>query len=670
MTFLQSWILYAIPLTLLPIVIHLINQNRHKTVQWAATMFLLQAKRMVRGMARLRYVLILIARMLAIAGLLLALSRPMSGGWLGLAGGGPPELTVIILDRSASMELQDPQSGLSRRETALQKVSGLFRDLGSKSRTVLFDTATGRRVDLTDATSLAELAETSPTATAADLSSIVQAAAEFIATSEAGRTDVWICSDLQRSGWQPTSGRWNDVRQQLSQRQGLRMDLLLDGDDGPENFAVQVSQVQRRETEAGAELLMDIDVQQTSGVISQQARRIPLSLVINGARSTFEVEVSAGSAALSGHAMPVDREAIRGWGRLELPRDGNPQDNVWNFVYAEPPVQKTVIVSDDEASARLLRRAAAVPSERGVAAEAAVVPVSAAETIDLQTTALILGQAEVPAGEILQQLQAWVKRGGALICFPPPPPSTAAAFGLSWSGWTAPEQGERFAISGWRTDSGLLANTRSGAPLPVGQIPVFQACGIAGEPAAELAGLGNGMPLLVRAQVDSGSVWFCATLPGPQHSGFASNGIVFYVLVQRALAAGLQGQGHARQYNCGNSEPAAAADWVALDPDAAPVLSVNRPLVPGVWQLQDRLLALNRPLQDDAVERLREEELQQTLSGLTFTVIRDSAGSADSLAAEVWRAFLLLMIAALMAEALLCLPQPATVSVAARGLGK
>lgn len=83
MTFLQSWILYAIPLTLLPIVIHLINQNRHKTVQWAATMFLLQAKRMVRGMARLRYVLILIARMLAIAGLLLAApaDRCPVAGW-------------------------------------------------------------------------------------------------------------------------------------------------------------------------------------------------------------------------------------------------------------------------------------------------------------------------------------------------------------------------------------------------------------------------------------------------------------------------------------------------------------------------------------------------------------------------------------------------------------
>jgi hypothetical protein len=333
-------------------------------------------------------------------------------------------------------------------------------------------------------------------------------------------------------------------------------------------------------------------------------------------------------------------------------------------------VQKTVIVSDDEASAELLRLAAAVPAERGVVVEAGIVKSAAAETIDLQTTALILWQAELPAGQLLQQLEAWVRRGGALICFPPPAPSAATAFGLGWSGWAAPEQGERFAVSGWRTDSGLLANTRSGSPLPLGQIPVFQACRIAGEPAAELAGLGNGMPLLVRAQVESGSVWFCATLPGPQYSGLASNGIVFYIMVQRALATGLQGQGNARLYPCGALESTAAADWVPLDSDSEPVLSVNRTLVPGVWQSEDRLLALNRPLQEDDVERLRDEELQQTLSGLNFTVIRDSAGSADSLAAEVWRAFLILMIAALMAEALLCLPQPAVISVAAKGLGR
>ena len=139
MTFLQSSLLYALPLILLPIVIHLVNQNRYRTVQWAATMFLLQARRMAKGMARLKYFLILLARMLAIAGLIFAVSRPMAGGWLGVAGGGAPELSIVILDRSASMELRHPITGASRRETALQKISGMFRDLGRNTRTVVFD---------------------------------------------------------------------------------------------------------------------------------------------------------------------------------------------------------------------------------------------------------------------------------------------------------------------------------------------------------------------------------------------------------------------------------------------------------------------------------------------------------------------------------------------------
>ena len=146
----------------------------------------------------------------------------------------------------------------------------------------------------------------------------------------------------------------------------------------PENLAVEVSNVSRRETDSGAELLMDIDIRQTSGVITDQTRRIPLSLVINGARSAFEVDLTSGVGRLGGHAIPVDRDAVRGWGRLELPRDGNPQDNVWNFVYAEPPVQKTVIVSDDQSTSELLRLAAAVPAERGARAEAIVLGPAAA----------------------------------------------------------------------------------------------------------------------------------------------------------------------------------------------------------------------------------------------------------------------------------------------------
>ena len=89
MSFLQPMLLAALPLIALPIIIHLINQRRYQTIRWAAMMFLLAANRMSRGYARLRQWLIMAFRMVAIAGLVFAVSRPLAGGWLGLAAGGP-----------------------------------------------------------------------------------------------------------------------------------------------------------------------------------------------------------------------------------------------------------------------------------------------------------------------------------------------------------------------------------------------------------------------------------------------------------------------------------------------------------------------------------------------------------------------------------------------------
>src|SRR5436190_19228626 len=103
MTFLQPFLLAALPLMALPVIIHLINQRRYQTIRWAAMIFLLAANRMSRGYAKLRQVLILVVRMAAIAGLIFVVSRPLAGGWLGRAVGGRPDTTIILLDRSPSM---------------------------------------------------------------------------------------------------------------------------------------------------------------------------------------------------------------------------------------------------------------------------------------------------------------------------------------------------------------------------------------------------------------------------------------------------------------------------------------------------------------------------------------------------------------------------------------
>ena len=108
MTFLQPWVLAALPLMSLPIIIHLINQRRFQTVQWGAMMFLLSAKALSSGYSKLRHWLIMLLRMLAVAAVILAVGRPLSRGWLALAGGGRPDTAIVILDRSPSMQARDP----------------------------------------------------------------------------------------------------------------------------------------------------------------------------------------------------------------------------------------------------------------------------------------------------------------------------------------------------------------------------------------------------------------------------------------------------------------------------------------------------------------------------------------------------------------------------------
>jgi hypothetical protein len=658
MTFLQPFILFALPLIALPILIHLINQNRHKTIPWAATMFLLQAKRMARGMARLRYILIMIARMLAVAGLIFAISRPMSGGWLGLTTSGAPELTVVILDRSVSMEEQDPVTNRSKRETAVEKLASVFRDLGRNTRIALFDSATGKRFDLNSPEALLELPEIAPTSTGADIPALMQEATEYILTNEAGRTDVWICSDLRQSDWNPSGGRWESVREQLRNRDGVRLYLLAYQDLAPDNLAVSVSGVHRRETTDGAELVMDLKL--TRATATTEPVQIPVTFVIGGARSTVNLEMTGAQLVRNGHTIPIDRESKRGWGRVELPRDANSSDSVFTFVYAEPAVQKTVIVSDDTDASELLRLAAATPSDRSLVYEAQVLPAAQAATIEWDQTAFVIWHAPLPTDVLAKQLESFVGMGGCVMFFPPEVPTDTTLFGTRWEAWQEPQDADQFALSRWRTDTDLLGNSQSGTPLPVGQVVAYRSCELVNENATVLAQFEKGPPLLVRSPTDQGAVWFCSTLPTTDHSSFVTNGITFYVMIQRAVARGAAALGEARQYDCGSLQAGIAESWKPLDDDSGRILLSQRTINSGLYESEEAAFALNRPLEEDAVELVSDGTLEQVLNGLNYTRIDDKAGSAMVLASEVWRTFLVLMIVALMAEALLSVPEKVT----------
>ena len=127
--------------------------------------FLLKATRESRGKKKLKYLIILACRALAIIALIFAISRPLVGGFFGW-GGGKAETIILILDRSASMEQQSPNSNISKRVSAINSVRKSLEELNSP-RLVLIDSASGTAQEVPSPDALEELSATSATDTKA-----------------------------------------------------------------------------------------------------------------------------------------------------------------------------------------------------------------------------------------------------------------------------------------------------------------------------------------------------------------------------------------------------------------------------------------------------------------------------------------------------------------------
>lgn len=657
--FLQPALLLGLPLVGLPLLIHLINRQRHRTIPWAAMMFLLDAKRMTRGMARLRYYLIMAMRMLAILGLVFAVSRPLGCGKFGRAIGGQADTTIIVLDRSASMEQQDLRTSESKRSTALGKLAELARAVGSSGRLVLVDSAENRAQEVESPEMLLELADASGTSTMADIPALLQTAQDYVVANQTGRTDIWICSDLREADWNAEDGRWAALREGFDRYQGVRFYLLSYPEPARDNVAVSVTSVRRRVIGAGgpgASIQLVLDVQLRRQSESTAPLSIPVQFVINGARSVLNVELTETGYHLQGHTIELDSAATTGWGRVELPGDSNPLDNVAYFTFAESPEHRTVIVSDDPGVAEPLRVAAVAPSDPAISYVASVFPTNRVAEIDWNATSLLLWHAPLPPDPVAQQLTSLVERGRPVIFLPPAKPDGQEIFGTKWGTWQQARADQPLSVGFWNGNDDLLGKTQNGGALPIARLRTFRYCTLEGG-GSPLARLDGGAPLLTRVATDGAAAYFCATLPHASCSTLAQDGVAFYVMIHRALAMGVATQGNAKQLVAGSPAARAADGWQPLSEGSETVPSFARGFHAGAFQAGNALIALNRPDAEDRTAVLSPDGVDRLFTGLDYRRVEDQVGNMSALTSEIWRAFLIAMAIALVAEAVLCLPE-------------
>lgn len=651
MSFLQPLLLIALPLMALPIIIHLINQRRYQTMPWGAMMFLLAANRMSRGYARIRQWLILLLRTLAIAALIFAISRPLASGWLGAVSGGAADAAIVLVDRSPSMQQRGTGTSVSKLETGVTQLTSALETIGT-SRIVLIDSATPEPRELGANESLQDAPEAGPVDASADLPTMLLAALDYVQTNKLGQTDIWICSDLRESDWKSTDGRWQSIRDAFAAFDNrIRFHLLAYTQAAPENASIRVTNVRREATADGADVLVSLQVTRETG--SDAAQSIPIEFEVDGARSTLNMDLSGSVLELKEHRIPVAADHERGWGRVSIPADANPADNSDFFVFDVTPPRRTLVVSEDPLVAQPLEISAGIAPAPGVEADALLVPSANLNAVAWEELALVLWHGPLPTGDNLANIEAFVARGGSVVFFPSTESSSTKAFDVGWGDWQTLTN--EISVDTWRGDTDLLANTLSGASLPVGTIKVRGHALLDG-PITSLATLLGGTPLLARADTPVGNVYFCTTTPRKSDSTLAANGVVLYVAIQRALSAGSNSLGNTKQLAAGTIPADDALLWSALA-GRDEILSNEQAFRAGVYEHQGRLLALNRPALEDQPNVTNDETLSKLFENLSLDRVDDAAGNLATLIQEIWRIFLVSMMIALLLEAALCLPK-------------
>jgi len=197
--------LYLVPLAGLPVVFHLILKQKKRTVVFSTLMFFHRTDPKLNSHRKIRQWLLLLMRILLIAFILLALSRPEFVASMGLGG----KISVVaIVDNSASMsELSSYDNDKRKLECATEGARKLILALESSADAAVIllvdEPAVPAADSLTSDTELLldSLDKIRPTAATGNAGYALARAFELLRASTTGGGAVHVFSDLQRSEW-------------------------------------------------------------------------------------------------------------------------------------------------------------------------------------------------------------------------------------------------------------------------------------------------------------------------------------------------------------------------------------------------------------------------------------------------------------------------------------
>lgn len=312
MSFIAPWMLAGLAAASIPIILHLFYRSRYRTVPWAAMKFLLTSVEQTSRRLRFQEILLLIARTALLALLAFALARPSTVAGRGSTDGDAVD-AVFLIDTSYSMGARDgAKTRLERaKEGALAIVDHLpphstVQVIASADRAMPLGPVAASNLELAR-----EVVKSIPlSALSTDHLPGVEAAEAALAAGHSPNKELYLFSDMQKSGWDRQPIALQAKLSEISRKTAVT--LVRCGTRAPRNVAIVAVQPQSGIPHTGERVGFAVLVRNSG---NEAVRDLTVSLEVEGRGKERESQaitvINPGETAAVTLTAKLDKPGLR-----------------------------------------------------------------------------------------------------------------------------------------------------------------------------------------------------------------------------------------------------------------------------------------------------------------------------------------------------------------------
>jgi hypothetical protein len=547
MSFLNPLVLLGLAAAAIPVILHLLNRRRVRTVQFSSLRFLKELQHSSLRRLKLRQWLLLLLRTLTIVALVLSFARPvLHGNLAGFSGTRARTSMILVLDDSPSMTVRTERGRVfDRAREAAGRVLSLA---GEEDRVALLPLSTLGSGTLPGygqvQSARATLQRLEPSQVARRFSESLPALRGLAGASSDANREVYLFTDRQASQFGPP---YPDSAG--SPAEGIRFFLIHPRTVPPLNAGVTDVRIETRFLARNRPARALVTLQNFSGAAIHQET---VSLYVEGTRVAQQaVDLPPGTSTVIPVSFVPKRAGIL-TGRATIDDDALEADNVRHFVL-NVPEKFTVLVAGpetEEVRYPLLALTLGGDSLSAGRIEARSIPAAQLPLTDLTATrVLLLNGIDALSPAEGSASASFVRRGGSVILFPGAGLQASTFNDFFWKplglpsvmgDLPPPSAGSESFVTFTSVDrahplfAGLFDDRRQGAGLPMESPKIHRTAGLkaGGVPIITLS---NGEAFLAEYRIGNGRVLAFGVDPGTAWSDFPLKGI-FAPLLHRAVA--------------------------------------------------------------------------------------------------------------------------------------